>query len=156
VNLRMLDPSQTPGDRFEAQLAALVKVREEGLIGGVALSNVSRRQMLRAVGQTEIACVRKLFNLTDQRCLDVRTEWESRAGGTGRPLHATPIRIALAWLFELAPGILLIPGSRNRAHLAQNLADVGLGDAARAGLRRHLPLPDSQGGDGPKGITEIR
>ncbi|HZC52579.1 MAG TPA: aldo/keto reductase [Mycobacterium sp.] len=43
VNLRMMDPSETPGRRFDAQLAALVRARDEGLIGGIGLSNISRR-----------------------------------------------------------------------------------------------------------------
>ena len=55
-------------------------------------------------------------------------------------LGATPAQIALAWLLDLAPNILLIPGTRTRAHLAENLgaADVRLDDAARAELYRHL------------------
>ena len=59
-------------------LAALVTVREEGLIDGIGLSNVSRRHLLRAVAQTEIVCVQNLFNLADQRSLDVLTECEAR------------------------------------------------------------------------------
>ncbi len=42
VNLRMMDPAEAPGKRFDAQLAALIKAREEGLIDGVGLSNISR------------------------------------------------------------------------------------------------------------------
>jgi pyridoxine 4-dehydrogenase len=44
VNLRMMDPSQTPGRRFDAQLAVLVQARQERLIDGIGLSNVSRAQ----------------------------------------------------------------------------------------------------------------
>jgi aryl-alcohol dehydrogenase-like predicted oxidoreductase len=57
-------------------------------------------------------------------------------------LGATPAQVALAWLLDLAPNILLIPGARTRAHLAENLraADIRLDDAARAELTRHLPL----------------
>jgi pyridoxine 4-dehydrogenase len=67
VNLRVMDPSETPGRLFDAQLAALIRAREEGLIDGIGLSNVSRRHLLRAVAQTEIACVQNLFNVADQR-----------------------------------------------------------------------------------------
>jgi pyridoxine 4-dehydrogenase len=42
VNLRLIDPDAAPDRQFDAQLAALVKAREEGLIDGVGLSNVSR------------------------------------------------------------------------------------------------------------------
>ncbi|WP_210583546.1 oxidoreductase [Streptomyces sp. GESEQ-35] len=166
VNLRMMDPSAAPDSRFDAQLAALVKAREEGLIEGVGLSNVSRRQLLRAVAQTEIVCVQNLFNLADQRSMDVLMECaerdiafvpfcplglpgEVRHQLLGNPalaalaarLSATPARIALGWLLDLSPNVLLIPGTRTRAHLAENLAaaGVGLDDAARAELRRHFP-----------------
>ena len=166
VNLRMMDPSETPGGRFDSQLAVLVQAREEGLIDGVGLSNVSRAQLLRAVAQTEIVCVQNLFNLADQRSLDVLTECQARniafvpfcplglpgemrhrlltdpvLAALGARMGATPVQVALAWLLDLAPNVLLIPGTRTRAHLAENLAsaDVELDDDARAELARHFP-----------------
>ena len=165
VNLRVMDPSEVSGRRFDAQLAALVQARDEGLIDGVGLSNISRRHLLRAIAQTEIVCVQNLFNLADQRSLDVLTECRARniafvpfcpLGVPGEErrrlltdrvlaaiaarLRATPVQVALAWLLDLAPNILLIPGTRTRAHLAENLgaADVRLDDAARAELTGHF------------------
>jgi aryl-alcohol dehydrogenase-like predicted oxidoreductase len=167
VNMRMMDPTQAPGRRFDAQLAVLVRAREEGLIDGVGLSNVSRGQLLRAVAQTEIVCVQNLFNLADQRSLDVLAECEARNiafvpfcplglpgeqrhrllgepvfAAVGDRLGATPVQVVLAWLLDLAPNVLLIPGTRTRAHLAENLraADVRLDDAARAELARRFPV----------------
>lgn len=78
VNLRMVDGTAAPGPRFDAQLAELVRAREEGLIDGIGLSNISREHLLRAVGQTEIACVQNLFNLADHGSLDVLQECTSR------------------------------------------------------------------------------
>jgi pyridoxine 4-dehydrogenase len=168
VNLRMMDPNEPPGARFDAELAALVKARDEGLIDGVGLSNVSRQQLLRALDQTEIVCVQNLFNLGDQGSADVLAECAKRGiafvpfcplglpgaarsqlltspvlAALGARLHATPAQIALAWLLALAPNILLIPGTRTRVHLAENLAaaDVPLDDAALAELARHFPSP---------------
>jgi len=168
VNLRMIDPAEAPGARFDAELAALVRAREEGLIDGVGLSNVSRQQLLRAVGQTEIVCVQNLFNLGDQGSADVLAECARRGiafvpfcplglpgparthlltspvlAALGARLRATPAQIALAWLLGLAPNILLIPGTRTRVHLAENLAaaDVALDDAALAQLAAHFPAP---------------
>ena len=170
VNLRVMDPSETPGRRFDAQLAAMTQARTEGLIDGIGLSNISRRHLQRAVDQTEIVCVQNLFNLGDQRSLDVLTECQVREiafvpfcplGWPGQArqrllsepalaavavrLGATPVQTALAWLLDLAPNILLIPGTRTRAHLTENLdaADIRLDAVTRAQLNRHFPPPGS-------------
>ena len=101
-------------DRKEKRL---VQPREMGLIDGIDLSNVSRAQLLRAVAQTEIVCVQNLFNLADQRSMDVLIECQARER------------------------VLLIPGTRTRAHLAENLASAGveLDDVTRTELARHFP-----------------
>jgi len=165
VNLRLMDAA-TPGRRFDDQLAALVSARDKGLIDGIGLSNISRDHLLRAIAQTEIVCVQNLFNLVDQRSFDVLDECRSRGiafvpfcplgspGGArnailnspvlaalGTRLGATPSQIALAWLLDLAPNILLIPGTRTRQHLAENIhtARVQLDDAARAEVAERFP-----------------
>jgi pyridoxine 4-dehydrogenase len=173
VNLRIMSPSETPGRQFDARLAAMIQARDEGLIDGIGLSNITRGHLLRAIDQTDIACVQNLFNLADQQSLDVLTECQARniafvpfcpLGWPGAQRHrlltdpllttlagrlgATTAQVALAWLLDLAPNILLIPGTRTRAHLAENLtaAAVRLDDAARAELSRHLPLARVAGG----------
>jgi pyridoxine 4-dehydrogenase len=112
-------------------------------------------------------CVQNLHNLADQQSGDVLTECKARniafvpfcpLGWPGAERHrlladpvlaqlaarlgATPAQIALAWLLDLAPNVLLIPGTRTRAHLAENLgaAAVRLDETARAELTRRLPL----------------
>jgi aryl-alcohol dehydrogenase-like predicted oxidoreductase len=144
----------------------LVRARDEGLIDGIGLSNISLAHLHRAVEQTDIVCVQNLFNLTDQRSFDVLEECGSRGIAfvpfcplgwprdaqnailaspvlvqLGARLDASPAQIALAWLLDLAPNILLIPGTRTRRHLAENMgaAEVHLDDAARAELARHFP-----------------
>jgi pyridoxine 4-dehydrogenase len=165
VNLRLLDGS-TSGARFDSQLAALIAARDEGLIDGIGLSNISLEHLLRAVAQTDVVCVQNLFNLADQRSHDVLDECASRGiafvpffplgwprggrnGVLGSPvvaalatrLGATPSQLALAWLLDLAPNILLIPGTRTREHLNENIeaASVRLDDAARAELAEQFP-----------------
>ena len=63
-----------PGRRFDAQIAALVQARDEGLIDGIGLSNISKQHLLLALERTEIACVHNLFNLADHRAHDVLDE----------------------------------------------------------------------------------
>ncbi|WP_329047762.1 aldo/keto reductase [Amycolatopsis sp. NBC_01488] len=166
VNLRVPDPFALPDRGFDAQLASLVKAREQGLAEGVGLSNISRQHLLRALEQTEVVCVQNLFHLLDQRSLDVLEECAQRGiafvpycplgwplavrqrildnpvlAELGTRLAATPTQVALAWLLDLAPNVLLIPGTRTRAHLAENLraGDVVLDDDARAELQRSFP-----------------
>jgi pyridoxine 4-dehydrogenase len=166
VNLRLMDPAETPDRLFDAELAVLIQAREEGLIDGIGLSNVSAGQLLRAVAQTEIVCVQNLFNLADQRSGDVLAACAERGiafvpffplgtpGEARRRLRNDPVLVALAgrlgattaqvmlaWLLDLAPNVLLIPGTRTQAHLEENLASasVELDDISRAELARRFP-----------------
>jgi aryl-alcohol dehydrogenase-like predicted oxidoreductase len=166
VNLRIMDGSK-PGDRFDAQLASLVQARDEGLIGGIGLSNIAREHLHRALAQAQIVCVQNLFNLADQRSLNIVHDCESRGIAfvpfcpLGWPrgvqneiltspvlvdiaarLAATPAQIALAWLLELAPNILLIPGTRTRQHLFENIGSgsIRLDEATRSEIDRHFPI----------------
>ena len=166
VNLRLMDGSR-PGSRFDAQLAALVEARDDGLIEGIGLSNISRERLRRALGQAQIVCVQNLFNLADQRSLDLLEDCTSQDIAfvpfcplgwprgvqnailtspvlidIGARLGATPAQIALAWLLDLAPNVLLIPGTRTQQHLFENIrsASVRVDDAARSELARHFPV----------------
>ena len=162
VNFRL------PGDgrvdaRFDDQLAALVAARDEGLIAGVGLSNVSLGQLRHAAAGTDIACVQNLFHLAERSAAPVLRECLSRGiafvpfcplgwpRGDANPvlgnpvvnraaarLGATPAQVALQWLLQLAPNVLLIPGTASLAHLRDNLAaeNVTLDDEARATLDR--------------------
>ena len=168
VNLRVMDGAR-PGKRFDAQLAALVEARQEGLIDGIGLSNISDEHLCRAVEQTEVLCVQNLFNLADQRSLGLLRECSSRSiafvpfcplgwprgvqnailtspvlADLGERLGATPAQIALAWLLDLAPNVLLIPGTRTRQHLTENVRSGGvrIDDDARARLAQQFATVD--------------
>jgi pyridoxine 4-dehydrogenase len=162
ANLRLVDGA--PADtRFDNQLAALVKARDDGLIAGVGLSNITVDHLLRALEATEIVCVQNLFNLADLSSLPVlqqctargiafvpffslgsgmrrsnRVLGDPRVRAVAARLGATPAQIALAWALDYAPNLLLIPGTASRGHLAENLAaaSVVLDDAARRELRQ--------------------
>jgi pyridoxine 4-dehydrogenase len=160
VNLRLMDGA-APGARFDAQLRSMIRARDEGLIDGVGLSNVTASHLRRALKQTDVACVQNLFNLADRRSADVlelcldhgiaftpffplgtrRSHGNAAASAVAARLGATPAQVMQAWLLDLAPNVLLIPGTRTRAHLAENLAaaDVALDEAARVQLGSAFP-----------------
>jgi pyridoxine 4-dehydrogenase len=160
VNLRLIEGAP-PDQRFDDQLAAMIRARDEGLIGGVGLSNVTREHLLHALEYTPIACVQNPLNLADRASMPVLQECSSRgiafvpffplgsgfarsnpvlgnnqvisiAGRLGR----TPAQIALAWALDLAPNVLLIPGTSSVRHLEENLAAaaVALDEDARRQL----------------------
>jgi len=168
VNLRL------PGDgrvsaRFDDQLAAMVAARDEGLIAGVGLSNISLDQLLHAVAGTEIVCVQNMFHLADRRAAPLLEECLSRGiafvpfcplgwpRGQDNPvltspvviqtaarLGVTPAQVALQWLLQLAPNVLLIPGTGSVAHLRENMAaeSVTLDEEALRQLDAVAPWPD--------------
>jgi pyridoxine 4-dehydrogenase len=150
VNLRVMD-NAAPDSRFVDQLGALVTARDEGLIGGIGISNVSRDHLMRALEVTEIVCVQNFFNLAARDSMPVLDECGAReiafvpfcplgypraqreailtnpvVNGIAARRDASAVQVALAWLLSLAPNVLLIPGTRTRAHLAENLAAGGL------------------------------
>jgi aryl-alcohol dehydrogenase-like predicted oxidoreductase len=157
VNLRLMDG----GQEFDAQLDAMIALRDEGLIAGIGLSNVSREQLVHAVQRTEIVCVQNSLNLLARESLPLLRECQelgiafvpffplgSALGGTNRLLtHPTlvavaerlvarPSQVALAWLLELGPNVLLIPGTSSITHLTDNMTarQVHLDDDARKAL----------------------
>jgi pyridoxine 4-dehydrogenase len=150
VNLRLMDGA-APDQRFDDQLGAMITARDEGLIGGVGLSNVTHAHLLRALEHTDIACVQNPLNLADRASMPVLEECSSRdiafvpffplGSGFARPnpvlgneqvlstagrLGCSPAQVALAWTLGLAPNVLLIPGTSSREHLEENLAVAGI------------------------------
>lgn len=150
VNLRVMD-NDVPDARFLDQLGVLTAAREEGLIAGIGISNVTRGHLLRALEVTEIVCVQNFFNLANHNSLPILSECtvrdiafvpfcplgypaeqrkailSNRAVAAVASRHgATAAQVALAWLLALAPNMLLIPGTRTRAHLIENLGACGL------------------------------
>jgi pyridoxine 4-dehydrogenase len=145
VNLRVMD-NAVPDERFVDQLGALVAARDEGLIAGIGISNVTHRHLLQALEVTDIVCVQNAYNLADRSSAQVLNECTARGiafvpfcplgwpkkqhdairtnpvvTGIAASHGATPAQVALAWLLAIADNVLLIPGTGNRGHLAENL-----------------------------------
>jgi pyridoxine 4-dehydrogenase len=174
VNLRLPSPGRADA-RFDDHLAAMVQARDEGLIAGVGLSNVSLEQLRHAADHTEIVCVQNLFHVADRGSTPVLTECVRRGiafvpfcplgfpRGAANPvltspvvirtaarLGVTPAQVALQWLLQLAPNVLLIPGTGSTLHLRENLAaeHVALDDEA---LRDLAGVGDDQGNSPVRG-----
>jgi pyridoxine 4-dehydrogenase len=160
VNLRLMDSGE-PDDLFDRQLDVMIKAREDGLIGGIGLSNIDLTHLQHALARTEIVCVQNPYNLADrssQPVLDECTEHAiafvpffplGSAFAQDNPvlgneivrraatdLGRTPAQIALAWTLTVAPNVLLIPGTSSVPHLEENLAvaDIELDGETRAQL----------------------
>jgi pyridoxine 4-dehydrogenase len=166
VNLRRADAAPgivAEGDQvvdIDDQLAELAALRDAGKIGGVGLSSVSAEQLDRAA-PVGIACVQNLYSVIDrtaepvlERCREHGVAWvpffplgsafANRARVTDNPtvtaiaaeIGATPAQVGLAWLLSHYDGTLLIPGTSDPAHLAENIAAgaVRLPPAAVAAL----------------------
>ena len=65
VNLRMMDKA-VADQRFVDQLGALIVARDEGLIAGIGISNVTHQHLLRALEITDIVCVQNAYNLANR------------------------------------------------------------------------------------------
>ena len=159
VNFRsMLDVHGPAEGSLEEQVTALAELREEGLIKHVGLSNVTLKQVEDARRIVPIACVQNMYNLV-HRNDDAMIDALARDGipyvpffplggfsplqsdalsAVAAELDATPMQVAIAWLLQRSPNILLIPGTSSSAHLRENLkaADLVLSSDVLAKLER--------------------
>jgi len=146
VNLRIGGFSAPTDEPFEEPLTALAELRQQGLIQHIGLSTVSARQLAEAQAITPIVCIQNFYNLAqrnDDAFIDAVAAQgiayvpyfplggfsplqSSRLNQVAASLHATPTQVALAWLLQRSPNILLIPGTSSVQHLRENLAAATL------------------------------
>jgi pyridoxine 4-dehydrogenase len=147
VNLRIMGRVHTPSEgSIEESLTVLAELQRQGLVRHIGLSNVTPTQIAEGRRICEIVSVQNLYNLAhrdDDGLIDdlardgvayapyfplggftrlqsaALSEVAERAG-------ATPMQVALAWLIQRAPNILLIPGTSSVEHLRENLAAANL------------------------------
>jgi pyridoxine 4-dehydrogenase len=143
VNLRSMFNVHHPAEgSIEAPLTVLAELQRQGLVRHIGLSNVTPTQIAEGRRICDIVCVQNHYNLA-HRSDDALIEDLARDGiayvpffplGGFTPLQsstlsdvadklgATPMQVALAWLLQRSPNILLIPGTSSLAHLRENLA----------------------------------
>jgi aryl-alcohol dehydrogenase-like predicted oxidoreductase len=141
VNLRVggvMGPTQ---GSIEAPLTVLAELKQQGLIRHLGLSNVTPGQLAEAQKITKIVCIQNLYNVaqrSDDAFIDNLAQQgiayvpffplggftplqSSALDAAAASLQSTPMQVALAWLLQRSPNILLIPGTSSIQHLRENL-----------------------------------
>lgn len=146
VNLRVggiVEPSE---GSIEEPLTVLAELKRQGLIRHIGLSNVTPGQLAEGQTITEIVCIQNFYNVA-HRNDDALIDSLSRQGvayvpffplggftplqssaldGAAQHMGVTPMQVALAWLLQRSPNILLIPGTSSVQHLRENLKSATL------------------------------
>jgi aryl-alcohol dehydrogenase-like predicted oxidoreductase len=146
VNLRVGGVTGPTEGSIEEPMTVLAELKHQGLIRHVGVSNVLPEQLAEAQKIVDIACVQNFYNVAN--CND--DAFIDRLAKEGVPyvpffplggftplqssvldrvavrLRATPMQVALAWLLQRSPNMLLIPGTSSINHLRQNLDAAGL------------------------------
>jgi pyridoxine 4-dehydrogenase len=151
VNLRVGGITEPSEGSIEGPLSALVELKRQGLFRHIGLSNVTPRQFQEAQRITEIVCVQNFYNVAyrnDDAFIDALAQQHIAyvpffplggftplqssvldrvaASMQASPMQASPMQVALAWLLQRSPNILLIPGTSSLNHLRENLAAAAL------------------------------
>jgi pyridoxine 4-dehydrogenase len=141
VNLRVGGFTQPTEGSIEEPLSVLSELKRQGHIRHIGLSNVSPKQLAEAQTITAIACVQNFYNVAnrkDDAFIDDLTAQDiayvpffplggftplqsSVLDGSAASMQVTPMQLALAWLLQRSPNILLIPGTSSLQHLRENL-----------------------------------
>jgi pyridoxine 4-dehydrogenase len=146
VNLRLGNAAGPQPGSLAEPFEMLVELQRQGLIRHLGVSNATGEQIAEAQAIAPIACVQNMYNLAyrhDDELIDTLAEQgiayvpffplggfsplQSAALSTvASRLDTTPMSVALAWLLQRSPSILLIPGTSSVAHLRENVAGAGL------------------------------
>jgi len=152
VNLRVGGLSEPIDESIEEPLTVLAELKQQGLIAHIGLSNVSAKQLAEAQPITEIVCIQNFYNIAhrnDDAFIDALAQQgiayvpffplggfsplqSSALDRVAASLQATPMQVALAWLLQRSPNILLIPGTSSLEHLRENLQAASLELSASA------------------------
>ena len=146
VNLRVGGVMAPLEGSIEEPLTVLAELKRKGLIRHIGLSNVTPKQLAEAQTITEIVCIQNLYNVAhrsdDEFIDDLAAQsiayvpffplggftplQSSELNAVAASLEATPMQVALAWLLQRSPNILLIPGTSSLEHLRENLKAASL------------------------------
>ena len=143
VNLRCMFDAHGPAEgSIEEPLSVLSELQQQGLVRHIGLSNVTSAQVAQGQKICEIVCVQNNYNLVHRDDDALIDELAGKGiayvpffplGGftplqsttlseVAQQVGASPMQVALAWLLQRSPNILLIPGTSSLVHLKENLA----------------------------------
>ena len=146
VNLRIgAFDSPAPGS-LEEQFTVLAEMQQAGLIKHLGVSTVNAEQIAQAQTIAPVVCVQNFYNIANRRDDPLVDSLAAQGiayvpyfplGGftplqsdtlskVAARLETTPMAVALAWLLQRSPNILLIPGTSSAKHLRENVASAGL------------------------------
>src|SRR5438067_13428531 len=146
VNLRVGDLDAPEPGSIAEPFRVLAELQQEGLIKHLGVSTVSTEQVAEAQSIAPIVCVQNFYNIANRRddsLIDLLAEqgiayvpyfplggFSPLQSGTlssvAAHLDTTPMAVALAWLLQRSPNILLIAGTSSVEHLRENVASAGL------------------------------
>jgi pyridoxine 4-dehydrogenase len=146
VNLRLGGFASPDGEPLSEQFEALAELQREGLIRHLGLSTVNAAQIAEAQSIAPIVCVQNFYNVAhrdDDELIEAlaaqgiaytpyfplggfSTLQSQELATVATRLNASPLGVALAWLLQRSPNILLIPGTSSRAHLRENIAGASV------------------------------
>jgi aryl-alcohol dehydrogenase-like predicted oxidoreductase len=146
VNLRLGAVEGPAPGSLAPQFEALAELQQQGLIRHLGLSTVTAEQVAEAQSIAPVVCVQNLYNIArrqDDALVDLTAQQGIAfvpyfpLGGfsplqsdalerVAKGLDATPMSVALAWLLQRSPNVMLIPGTSSVAHLRENVAGAGL------------------------------
>jgi pyridoxine 4-dehydrogenase len=146
VNLRVGGAMGPSEGSIKEPLTVLAELKQQGLIRHLGLSNVTPEQLAEAQTITEIVCVQNFYNVahrSDDKFMDDLAKQgiayvpffplggftplqSSALDAAASAMKATPMQVALAWLLQRSPNILLIPGTSSLEHLRENLVAAAL------------------------------
>jgi len=141
VNLRVGGITEPGQESIKEPLSVLAELKRQGLIRHIGVSNITPKQLAEARTIAEIVCVQNFYNVahrSDDAFIDDLASQgiayvpffplggftpllSSALDAAAASLEATPMQVALAWLLQHSPNILLIPGTSSLKHLRENL-----------------------------------
>jgi pyridoxine 4-dehydrogenase len=146
VNLRIMDSDPSQPSSIAKRFSTLAELQQEGLIKHLGISTVTSEQIAEAQSVAPVVCVQNLYNVAnrqDDALIDSLAKQgiayvpyfplggfsplqSEKLDDVAKSLNTTPMSVALAWLLQRSPNIMLIPGTSSVVHLKENISGAAI------------------------------